>query len=51
MAEKKRSKGMQIAIYDVGNNPLSQKVITELEEAVVTILQKHTTLAHTVVQD
>lgn len=51
MADKKRSKGMQIAVYDMGNNPLSPKVVNELEEAVVAVLQKHTTLAHTVVQD
>lgn len=42
--------GVQIAVYDVGNNPIPGKVIRKLEDAVVKILQEHTTLAHTVVK-
>lgn len=49
MPDKKKVKGLQIVVYDVGNNPVSSKVQEALEEAVRAILQEHTTLAHTVV--
>jgi len=47
----KKPIAMQIAVYDVGNNPLPDKVVRELEESVVKVLQKHTTIAHTVVTE
>jgi hypothetical protein len=47
----KKPYAMQIAVYDVGNNPLPDKVVRELEDATVRILQKHTTIAHTVVTE
>lgn len=47
--DKRKVKGLQIVVYDVGNNPVSSKVQEALEEAVQGVLQEHTTLAHTVV--
>lgn len=47
----KKPLAMQIAVYDVGNNPLPDKVVKELEDVVVKVLQKHTTIAHTVVTE
>lgn len=49
MADKRKVKGLQFVIYDVGNNPVSSKVQDELTAAVEAVLQQHTTLAHTVV--
>lgn len=42
---------LQVAVYDVGNNPISDRVAREIEESVTKVLQKHTTLAHTVVTE
>lgn len=47
----KKPYAMQIVVYDVGNNPLSDRVVRELEEQVVRVLQKHTTIAHSVVTE
>lgn len=47
----KKPVAMQIAVYDVGNNPLPDRVVREIEEQVVRVLQKHTTIAHTVVTE
>ncbi len=54
---KKKNKAMQIAVYDLGGNPLSTAAISEIELAVVKAIKKlktendskYTTLAHTVV--
>lgn len=49
MPDKKRVKGLQVIVYDVGNNPVSSKVQEALETAIQTVLKEHTTLAHTVI--
>lgn len=48
---KRKGTTIQVVVYDLGNNPLPDKVIREVEDAVQRIVQKHTTLAHTVVTE
>lgn len=48
---KNRVTGLQVAVYDVGNNTISDRVVREIEDAILKIVQKHTTLAHTVVTE
>ncbi len=45
---KKKTKAVQITVYDLGDNPLSDKLIQELEGVVVGVLKQHTTVAHLV---
>jgi hypothetical protein len=46
---KDKPTAMQVAIYDMGKNDLPDKLVKEVETAVVNILKQHTTVAHTVV--
>lgn len=48
---RRKSTAMQVAVYDVGNNPLPDKVVKEIEDAVTKIAQKHTTIALTFVTE
>jgi hypothetical protein len=51
MTMAKKPTAMQIVVYDVGDNSLPDRVVRELEETVVRVLSKHTTIAHTVVTE
>lgn len=42
---KRKSTAMQVVVHDLGNNPLPDKVVREIEDALTKIAQKHTTLA------
>lgn len=48
---KRKATAMQIAIYDMAKNPLPDKVVREIEDSILKIVQKHTTIAHTVVTE
>jgi hypothetical protein len=48
---KRKPTAMQVAIYDMAKNPLPDKVVREVEDAVQRVLQKHTTIAHTVITE